>query len=186
MGNWILNLICFLQFFDLRTPSAAKMRFYFLLFLQGKNAQNRPQNQQNWFLAKNGHKSDNFMKWKALRQYLGNVWNLKVVLEFWFCHQKCYFLWSENSHLCQKCPSLFPSNLLKTDFPLKMAINKCFAKQQWLMTVLVFKKLYGSSSITSDKLPQMTFDFVMSCFPDTYSPSIMNAKQSEWREKRIW
>ena len=33
-----------LQFFDLSTSSCAKMRFYFLHFLQGKNAQNRPQN----------------------------------------------------------------------------------------------------------------------------------------------
>ena len=47
IGNQILKLICFLQFFDLSTPSAAKMRFYFLHFLQGKNAQNRPENQQN-------------------------------------------------------------------------------------------------------------------------------------------
>ena len=39
IGNWILNLICFLQFFDLSTPSAAKMRFYHLHFLQGKNAE---------------------------------------------------------------------------------------------------------------------------------------------------
>ena len=61
IGNWILNLICFLQFFDLSTLSAAKMRFYFLHFLQGKNAQNRPKNQQNWNLAKIGLKSDNFM-----------------------------------------------------------------------------------------------------------------------------
>ena len=62
IGNWILNLICFLQFFDLSTPSAAKMRFYYLHFLQGKNAQNRPENPQNWNLAKIGLKSDNFMK----------------------------------------------------------------------------------------------------------------------------
>ena len=62
MGNWILNLIYFLQFFDSSTPSAAKMRFYFLHFLQGKNAQNRPENQQNWNLAKIRLKSDNFMK----------------------------------------------------------------------------------------------------------------------------
>ena len=47
IGNRILNLICFLQFFDLSTPSAAKMRFHFLYFLQGKNAQNRSKNQQN-------------------------------------------------------------------------------------------------------------------------------------------
>ena len=47
IGNRILNLICFLQFFDLSTPSAAKMRFYYLHFLQGKNAQNRPENPQN-------------------------------------------------------------------------------------------------------------------------------------------
>ena len=33
-------------FFYLSTPSAAKMQFYFLHFLQGKNAQNRPKNQQ--------------------------------------------------------------------------------------------------------------------------------------------
>ena len=62
IGNWILNLICFLQFFDLSTPSAAKMRFYYLHFLQGKNAQNRPKNPQNGNLAKIGLKSDNFMK----------------------------------------------------------------------------------------------------------------------------
>ena len=37
IGNWILNLICFLQFFDLSTPSAAKMRFYFLPFTWSKN-----------------------------------------------------------------------------------------------------------------------------------------------------
>ena len=47
IGNRILKLICFLQFFDLSTPSAAKMGFYFLHFLQGKNAQNRPGNQLN-------------------------------------------------------------------------------------------------------------------------------------------
>ena len=47
MGNCILKLICFLHFFDLSTPSAAKMRFHFLYFLQGKNAQNRSKNQQN-------------------------------------------------------------------------------------------------------------------------------------------
>ena len=52
IGNWILNLICFLQFFYLSTPSAAKMRFYFLHFLQGKNAQNRPKNHSNWNLKK--------------------------------------------------------------------------------------------------------------------------------------
>ena len=39
---------------------------------------------------------------------MGNVWTIKVVLEFWFCHQKCHFLLSENSHFCQKCPSLRP------------------------------------------------------------------------------
>ena len=39
---------------------------------------------------------------------MGNVWTLKVVLGFWFCHQKCHFLWSENRHFCQKCPSLRP------------------------------------------------------------------------------
>ena len=97
IGNSILNLICFLQFFDLSTPSAAKMWFYFLHFLQGKNAQNRPENQQNWNLAKIGLKSDNFMKWKPLRQYLGNVWTIKVILEFWFCHQKCHFFGLKDS-----------------------------------------------------------------------------------------
>ena len=61
-GNWILMWVCFLHFFDLSTFSAAKMRFYFLHFLQGKNAQNRPENPQNWNLAKIGLKSDNFMK----------------------------------------------------------------------------------------------------------------------------
>ena len=62
MGNWILNLIYFLQFFYSSTPFAAKMRFYFLHFLQGKNAQKRPENQQNWNLAKIGLKSGKFMK----------------------------------------------------------------------------------------------------------------------------
>ena len=62
IGNWILNLICFLQFFDLSTPFAVLLRFYFLPFLHGKNAQNRPENQQNWNLAKIGLKSDIFMK----------------------------------------------------------------------------------------------------------------------------
>ena len=62
IGNWILMWGCFLHFFDLSTSSAAKMRFYFLHFLQGKNAQNRPENPQNWNLAKIGLKSDNFMK----------------------------------------------------------------------------------------------------------------------------
>ena len=36
-----------------------------------------------------------------------DVWTIKV-LEFWFGHWKCHFLWSENSHFCQKCPSLRP------------------------------------------------------------------------------
>ena len=62
IGNWILMWVCFLHFFDLSTSSAAKMRFYFLPFLQGKRAQNRPKNPQNWNLAKIGLKSDNFMK----------------------------------------------------------------------------------------------------------------------------
>ena len=62
IGNWILNLICFLQFFDLSTPFAVLLRFYFLPFLHGKNAQNRPENQQNWNLATIGLKSDIFMK----------------------------------------------------------------------------------------------------------------------------
>ena len=39
-------------------------RFSFLHFLQGKNAQNRPENQQNWNLAKIGPKSDKFTKSK--------------------------------------------------------------------------------------------------------------------------
>ena len=39
-----------------------------------------------------------------------NVWTIKVAFEFWFWHQKCYFLWSENSHLRQKCPFLRPKN----------------------------------------------------------------------------
>ena len=64
IGNWILNLICFLHFFYLRTSSAVKMRFYFLHFLQGKNAQNKTENQQNWNLAKIGPKSDKFTKSK--------------------------------------------------------------------------------------------------------------------------
>ena len=62
IGNWILMWVCFLHFFDLSTSSAAKMRFYFLPFLQGKRAQNRPENPQKWNLAKIGLKSDNFMK----------------------------------------------------------------------------------------------------------------------------
>ena len=33
---------------------------------------------------------------------------IKVVLEFWFGHPKCQFLWSKNRHFCQKCPSLRP------------------------------------------------------------------------------
>ena len=78
------------------------LRFHFLHFLQGKNAQNRPENQQNWNLAKNGLKSDNFMKWKPLQQYLGNVWTIKVVLEFWFCHQKCHFFLSQKWALLAK------------------------------------------------------------------------------------
>ena len=47
IGNQILMWVCFLHFFDLSTSSAAKMRFHFWSFLQGKNAQNRPENQQN-------------------------------------------------------------------------------------------------------------------------------------------
>ena len=39
-------------------------RFSFLHFLEGKNAQNRPENQQNWNLAKIGPKSDKFTKSK--------------------------------------------------------------------------------------------------------------------------
>ena len=62
IGNWILMWVCFLHFFYLSTSSAAKMRFNFLYFLHGKNAQNRPENQQNWILAKIGLKSDNLMK----------------------------------------------------------------------------------------------------------------------------
>ena len=45
-------------FFYLSTPSAAKMQFYFLHFLQGINAQNETKSN----LAKIGPKSDNFIK----------------------------------------------------------------------------------------------------------------------------
>ena len=39
---------------------------------------------------------------------MGKVWTIKVVWEFWFGHSKCHFLWCENGHFCQKCPSLRP------------------------------------------------------------------------------
>ena len=66
-------------------------RFSCLHFLEGKNAQNRPENQQNWKLAKIAPKSDKFTKSKPWRPFLGNVWTIKVVLEFWFGHLKCHF-----------------------------------------------------------------------------------------------
>ena len=34
---------------------------------------------------------------------MGNVWTIKVVLEFWFCHQKCHFLGLKDGHFWQKC-----------------------------------------------------------------------------------
>ena len=76
IGNWILNLICFLQFLDLSTPSAAKMQFYFLHFLQGENAQNRPKSQQNGNFAKTifGPKTVTFTK-------SAHLWDHKMDLQ---------------------------------------------------------------------------------------------------------
>ena len=83
MENWILNLICFLHLFYLSTPSAFKMQFYFFALFFGKNAQNRPKNKQNWYLAKIGPNVN-----------LVNVWTITVALEFWFGQPKCHF-WSQ-------------------------------------------------------------------------------------------
>ena len=91
IGNWILNLIYFLQFFDLSTPSAAKMQFYFLPFLQGKNTQNRPENQQDWNVAKIGLKSDIFMKLSFLSP---------ILAKFQFCWFSGLF-WA--FFPCKKC-----------------------------------------------------------------------------------
>ena len=33
---------------------------------------------------------------------MGNVWTIKVVLEFWLCHQKCHFFGLKNGHFWQK------------------------------------------------------------------------------------
>ena len=78
IGNWILMWVCFLHFFYLSTSSAAKMRFYFLPFLQGKNAQNRPKNiiEENIsglefnFLLKSRCASLNFDFWFLTEPYL--------------------------------------------------------------------------------------------------------------------
>ena len=48
----------------------------------------------------------------------------------------------------------FPSNLLKTNFPLKMVFTKCLAKQQWLMTCACPQKVvYDKWQITSGDIP---------------------------------
>ena len=41
-----------------------------------------------------------------------------MALEFLFCHQRCYFLGPENSHFCQKCPSLRSILVLPLDLHL--------------------------------------------------------------------
>ena len=67
-----------------------------LLFLQGKNAQDRPENPQNGYLAKFGRKMiDEIMKSTPWRPYLGNVWIIKVALEFWFGDPKSIILVSK-------------------------------------------------------------------------------------------
>ena len=57
-------------------------------YLQGKKGQNKPENPQNWNMAKIAPKSDKFMKYK-------------VVSEFWFVTRSAISL-SEKSHFWQK------------------------------------------------------------------------------------
>ena len=104
IGNWILNLICFLQFFDLSTPFAVLLRFYFLPFLHGKNAQNRPENQQNWNLAKIRLKTK---KWyiyeiKAVTAIFGECLNYKSVLRILIMPPEVPFFGLKDGHFWQK------------------------------------------------------------------------------------
>ena len=55
-------------------------------------------------MAKIAPKNDKFTKKKSYGPYLGNVWTIKVVLEFWFGHWKCHFLWSKKRSLLPKVP----------------------------------------------------------------------------------
>ena len=59
-----------------------------------------PKLTQNWNLAKIVPKSEI----KASGTILGECLNYKMYSEFWFGHQKCHFLGSENSHFWQMFP----------------------------------------------------------------------------------
>ena len=69
MGNWILKLIYFLQFFYLSTPSAAKLWFHFLHFLQGKIG---PKINKIEIRPKSGLKV--IISWN--KSHYGNIWGM--------------------------------------------------------------------------------------------------------------
>ena len=62
------------------------------------------------FVPRVAPKSDKFTKSKSWGPYLGNVWTIKVVLEFWFGHSKCHFFGLKDWHFWQKWPFLDQKN----------------------------------------------------------------------------
>ena len=60
--NWIFMWVCFLAFLDLRPSSLVNRPFSVGPYLQGKKGQNKPENPQNWNMAKIAPKSDKFTK----------------------------------------------------------------------------------------------------------------------------
>ena len=96
MGNWILNLIHFLHFFYLSTFSAVKMRRYFVFtFCKGKMPKIGPKINKIEIWPNSG------LKVIALWNKSPYVWTIKVVLELWFCHQKCHFYGLKDRHFWQ-------------------------------------------------------------------------------------
>ena len=63
---------------------------FFLHFFLGKNAQNRPKNKQNWYLAKIGPNVN-----------LVNVWTITLAIEFLFGQPKRHF-WSQRLKILAK------------------------------------------------------------------------------------
>ena len=145
--------VCFLAFFDLRPSSLLNRLFSVYPFLHGKNGQNKPENRQNWNMAKIAPKSDK-------GPYLGNVWTIKVVLEFWFGHSKCHFFWSENGHFWQKCQSLRPKKVVQAVKDVKDVFKqrKLFLLQCYICppSVMVLFSMYPQPQCLIYDSPEST------------------------------
>ena len=98
---------------------------------------------------------------------MGYVWTIKVVLELWFCHQKCHFLWSENSHFSQKCPSLRKQTHIKIQFPMKIQVCESlfwFLNSWWALLVTLAKNGGKNRLCHADYLEMLSYSRLN--FPD--------------------